>query len=803
MKILARILLFVLLPIGSFGQDFSFRGQVVDINEEPLSFVNVLVARASDSTFVKGSSTDDSGNFKIEGLPSDSYFVKFSYIGYAELLIPLILNEDKNLTTVVLEEDVTSLDEVNITVKKPTIKKEADRLIFSVENTALVEGDMLQVIRSTPGVLVQESGITVKGATPVVYINDRKIQLSPSEITQLLESSSANSIKSVEVITNPSAKYDADSGVVISIVMGKNLISGYHGSVSTAYTQGVFPRYDANTNHFFKNEKLSFNLNYNFSKDQLARPSEDNIDYFHEDGMIDQIWRSDSHRNTKKDTHNASFNFDYFIDEKNTLSLSSSLLLVPDLAYRIDGRTLINEPSGELQSSFNSLNNSEDDTQNLAFDLDYRHDFKKGNIKFNSHYTNYQYERLQGIQTDYFDASGNPTQINAFRTDADQATDILTSKIDYSIPLNDKSDFEAGIKYSGVTIESGIDQFTINPDSGNEMLDASNSDEFDYDENVYAAYANYALSTEKWSVNVGLRAEQTTIEGNSRSEQQVNTQDYLELFPNASIQYNLSDNFEVHSNYKRSIRRPNYADLNPFRVFVNENLIAQGNPGLQPTFTDHYVIGTTLFGKFTIEAYYKNIIDDVYELPFQDNDNQIITYTSTNLDESTDYGFDFLTYFNLADWWYVYAVTSFYNVEERTDFGLGSVTRDLWSNYSEVYNDFTFLKDGSLTASLSLTYWSKIQTGLRTVDGRFYSELAISKSILKNRASISLSAGDLFNKQDERSRFRVLNQSSSVTTDIDNRFIKLGFRYNFGNTRLENNKRGISQEERDRISKKL
>ena len=206
--------------------------------------------------------------FNIINLEANTYVLKISYIGFEDFSQKIILKGNLDLKTIQINELSESLDEVSILVKKPTIKREADRLVFNIEKTALVEGNMLQVLKSTPGVLVIGDDITVKNSTPTVYINNRKVNLSSEDLNQLLTGSSANAIKSVEVITNPSARYDAESGVVINIIMSKNLITGYRGSVFANYTQGVFPRYTAGTSHFFKNEDISLNVNYSYSKNK-------------------------------------------------------------------------------------------------------------------------------------------------------------------------------------------------------------------------------------------------------------------------------------------------------------------------------------------------------------------------------------------------------------------------------------------------------------------------------------------------------------------------------------------------------
>ncbi len=795
------IFIFLISTI-TFSQEFSVSGKVEDINKHPISFANVIVMTQQDSTFVKGNSTENNGVFKLSALEKGNYILKVSFIGYKEVYKSFNLETDLVLDTITLKEDAQALETIELTYKKPTIKKTADRLTFNIENSALIEGTMLQVLKSTPGILVLDSGISMKGTEPTVYINNRKVQLSSDDLIQLLESSSANSIKSIEVITNPSAKYDAESGAVVNIIMSKNLITGYRGSVFTNYTQGVFPIYNAGTSHFFKNKKISFNVNYNYTKSKINRDNDDAVNFLDANNSIDQIWNSNINRNTWSETHNLNFNFDYFIDENNTLSLSSSTLYLPYYKYSISNNTVIRNNNLDFLSRFEADNLSRDNKYNIGFDLDFVRQLKKGQLAFNSHYTTYNYERFQVVESDFFDVNNAFINSSAFNTKANQDTNIFTSKLDYSLPINDTSNFEAGVKFSNITTKSDVSQFDIDLNTGNQQIDLQNSDVYNYDENVFAAYSNYSSNTDIWSLSFGLRVEQTNIEGKSILTNQTNTQDYLEWFPNASIQHNIEDGFNLYINYKRSLARPSYTDLNPFRFFLNDNYIVTGNPNLQPTFLDHYVIGTTLFEIFTIEAYYQNYDGNISEIPRQNNDTNIVEYISVNFDKTVEFGFDFSTGFNITDRWYIYAVTSFYNIEEETDFGNGFVRQDQWSNYSILQNYITFLKDKSLNASLTLTWVGKNLQGFQAVEDRLFSELSISKTILNKKGIISLSASDLFNFQDSESSTRYLNQFSSSFTDLDNRYIKLGFRYKFGNTKLETNERIKEIEETERLKEK-
>ncbi|WP_040252783.1 TonB-dependent receptor domain-containing protein [Psychroserpens mesophilus] len=802
MKSLLNFIVLMLCSLTSYGQSFSVSGTVIDADNISIEFANIILLSEDESEVLKGTSTDDNGFFSILNLEEATYVLKISYIGFESFNQKIILRGNLDLQTIQLNEASERLDEVSIIAKKPTIKREADRLVFNIEQTALVEGNMLQVLKSTPGVLVIGDEITVKNSNPTVYINNRKVNLSSEDLNQLLEGSSANSIKSVEVITNPSARYDAESGVVINIIMTKNLVTGYRGSVFTNYTQGVFPRYNAGTSHFFKNEDISLNVNYSYSKDKINREGDDTVNFLDNSNNLDQSWRSFTNRNTWSETHNLNTNFDYFINDKNTLSLSSNVLYLPYFKYKIANNTMITDDNGNFLSRFTADNLSRDNKYNLAFDIDFNHKFTKGELVVNAHYTTYNYERNQGVISNFFDANNTFQNASAFNTNNNQDTNIFAGKIDYNLPINESSNFETGLKFSSTNTESDITQFDVDLNTGNETVDVLNSDAFNYDERIFAGYINYDLNTEKWSINAGLRAEQTNIEGVSPSTNITNSQDYLEWFPNASLQYNISDNYNAYINYKRSIARPSYAALNPFQFFLNDNYVVTGNPFLVPTFTDHFVVGTNITDYFTFEAYYKNYDGAISEIPRQNNATNVIEYISVNFDKTVEFGFDFITNFNVTNRWSVYAVTSFYNFEEQTNFGLGFVKQDQWSNYSELQNSVTLLKDNSLNISCALTWVGKNLQGFQIVENRFFSELAISKTILKKQGTLSLSVSDIFNQHDFDLSTKYQNQFNTQFVDVDDRYVRLGFRYKFGNTKLNSNVRAIDTEERDRLEKK-
>lgn len=786
------------MPILVFSQEFSISGKVQSIDKQPISFANVVLMTVVDSTIVKGTSTNDNGTFVMHSIPQNDYVLKISFIGFKTFSKQFSISKNLKLETITLEEDTESLKEISITYKKPTVKKESDRIVFDIENSALSEGNMMQVLKNTPGVLVIGNNITVKNSEPTVFINNRKVHLSSDELSQLLESSDANNVKSVEVITNPSAKYDASSSAVINITMSKNLITGYRGNVFTNYTQGVFPRYNVGTGHFFKSDKINFNINYSYTHDKLNRDNKEQTEFFN-NNVIDEVWKSKINRNTWSKTHNVNFNFDFFADDKNTLSLSSSMLFLPDFDYEINNRTNIFNSYGNLQYYFLSNNNTKDKKHNLGFDFDFEHKFNKPGAKLtiNTHFTTYDYTRDQIVNTNFFDNIDIFVGASDYLTNSNQDTNIYSARADYTIPTSNTSMFEAGIKTSVINTESAIEKFDYL--GGNPVVDVNNTDSFKYDETIFSAYANFSKEWNKWSIIAGLRAEQTEVEGTSVLYGETNTQDYLEWFPNASLNFDASDNISIYANYKRSISRPNYQDLNPFQFYLNDYSLVTGNPNLKPIFIDYGVFGISFEETYFIEAYYSKKKNNIYELPLQDNNTNIVSWTPINFDKTIEYGFDFLTNFYVNDRWFVYAVTSFYNIKDQNDFGGEQVKKDRWSNYSVLQNDFTLLKDRSLNINLTMYWVGKNLQGLREVENRLISSLSISKSLWNKKASISLMFEDLFNTHDYDYKTKFLTQSNSSHADFDNRYIKIGFRYKFGNTILNTNERSKDLKERNRL----
>ncbi len=268
------------------AQEYTISGIVSDNNSNPISYANVVVLNLVDSSVESGAITDEKGLYTIENLMPNDYKLKVSFLGYKTENISFSLSENKNFN-ITLNEEKEVLGEVSIIAKRPTLIKETDRLIFNIENTSLTEGNIWDVLRSTPGVLMMNDVVLVKNSSNILYlINGKRVHLSDTDLQQLLSGSSADAVKSVEVITNPPSKYEAEGDAVISIIMSKNLIAGYNGSLYSNYTQGIYPRISAGTSHFFKSRKISLFASYNYNISKVNRKNEEEINFIENDNTV-------------------------------------------------------------------------------------------------------------------------------------------------------------------------------------------------------------------------------------------------------------------------------------------------------------------------------------------------------------------------------------------------------------------------------------------------------------------------------------------------------------------------------------
>ena len=793
-----------LISVSCLGQNITISGRVKDINKEPIAYANVVLLNAEDTSFIFGTTTNDNGVFEIETPKMIPSVLKISFLGFEDITISIDVTKNSNLGVISLKENIQTLDGVTVVSKRPTVKRLVDRLVFNVENSTLSNNNVLDVLKHTPSVLVLNDKISVKNSSPTVYINDRKIHLSSSEVLQLLEGTSATNIKSIEVITTPPAKYEAEGGAILNIVTSKNIIAGYNGSVFGNYKKGkVFPKYAFGTSHFFKTKKLNTYLNYSINPRK---------DYMHNTEFLsfenNSSWDTNFKRKNEAINHNINTNIDYIFNDRNSLGFSTNILVSPREATKtkINSLTQVFNINKVLDSTFNTTNNQVNEIFNSAITLDYIHKFKKEGEKLSIsvHHTNYDFSGFQDVNTDYFLTNTNVSfKDNRFQTFSSQKIKLNTGQLDYELPINNSSQFETGLKTSNIKSESVLTHYSFENEVKTE--DIENSDTFIYDEINYAVYTSYSKEWDSWSLKTGLRVELTDIKGKSMSTIKKNTNDYVKFFPTIQVLNRLNSNNELYFNYNKRIHRPRYSQLNPFKYFLNDNSYVTGDPNLKPQTDDVLTLGYTLNNKYTFEAYYRYEKNPTLEIVFQDNADNTLKYINTNIDRSISYGLDFTTYTPIINNWNLYVYSSLFYYDNQF-FALESnnvlTNINKWSVYAQIVNYFTFLKDKSLTADVSYLYISSLADGPSIISNRNGLDINLRKTLWNNKASVNIGVTDIFNSQNFTQTTKYLNQDVFFKSMIENRLFTVGFNYKFGNYRLKTNEKEIKLSERDRLGNK-
>lgn len=799
----------LLFPATIFGQQSKISGTVLDQNNAPISFVTVLANNvseekgASGAVFVKGTTTDDLGNFTLENVEHGNYTLHFSFIGFETQTKKISLITNTAVDTIILLESSEMLDQAVITIKRPTIQKAPGRLVFSVENTSVASGSALDVLKKTPGVLVSQQGISIKNNSPVIYVNNKRVYLSGEETLSLLQSTNASLIKSVEVITNPSSKYDADATTVLNISTTRAVAVGYKGSVSGAYQQAVYAKYNLATAHFYKNNWLNAYASYSYAPRKEFKEDENNTRFFDSNELTTSGYR-DSYftRETKSNAHQANVVLDLTANKQHAFGISATVFVSPN--KRFDNRALSLNTNRQLQldSTFTTSSASNRNTSNIA--LNASHTFSLANnatqIVTQANYVTYSADREQGVVTNYFSPNGQQLRNNDFNTYGSQDNTIFTGQIDLSAPLTSGA-LEWGLKISDITTSSAQEFFDQTAQGA--VLNPNLSDGFRYQENIFAAYFNIAREWEQWSLDLGLRAEQTQVKATSKIVGEVNNQYYFELFPKMSLLYSANQNNSFGLSYSRSISRPNYESLNPFRYFINENNYTDGNPSLVPEIDSKYTFSYTYNNTWFLEAYYWYIKNPLEELRFQNNTTRALQNLETNLIEGYQYSLDVTYAKSVRSWWYLQVVTSGFFIENEF-FALQSAQETALANtygfYGQIYSGLVLSEQANITSDITMLYISNLIFGSYTYKNQFNLSASVRKKVWDKKASITIGVDDIFNTNNVPVVSRYANQDNGYFARTESRLFRVGFTYNFGNSKLQDNNREITTKESDRLN---
>ena len=794
----------VFIPNRMFSQN-QVGGQIVDKENQPVSFANVVLLNAKDSvSVIKGMISEDDGSFLFEEIENRPYVLKISFLGFADYIKRFEVEGNTNLGKIELQETSNSLDEVTVKARKPKIERKIDRISFNVENSVISSLNTYEILKRTPGVIVSQGELLVKNRPATVYINDRKVYLSTAELEQLLSGLSGENVKSVEVITTPPARYEAEgSGAILNIVMSKNPSIGYKGSVNASNTVAVLPKYSLGTSQYYKTNNLNAFASYNFNANNIYKNDESNVTYFESDGSENSTWLGDFERDTKNYAHSLNTILDFTLSEKSSLSLSANLNFTPKNDSDLNGQTDIYSASGSLDSLFTTDSRLENEAKNMLFNADFSTSLGENGAKLSAqvNYIRYDKDQDQDLNTTYFYGNGDEIRNNIIMTKAMQNSDIYTGQVDITTNMGSLP-VETGIKYAGITSNSALDfynnTFALQVD---ELSDA-----LDYDENIYAAYFSTSKELGKWSLKAGLRGEYTDISGISAQNGLVNDQDYFQLFPTFYAMRSLGEESSISLEYNRRIERPRFQSLNPFQYYINENNVKEGNPALVPGIANKVLFNYSYKGALFFDLYWDRVDHSPSVLSFQDNQNQLLRTVNDNLDYTQQFSLD-ITYANfVTNWYYLYGYLSGFYMENQIyarESAAETYTIDTFSAFLNVGNYFYFGGDGTFSGNVNTYFLPNILAGSYKYENpQFGLDLGLRKTFMNNKISVSINAEDILRTMNIPMQSQYLNQDNGFYAISETRRITFGVRYNFGNFRLNDNNRAINADEETRLKER-
>ncbi|WP_452225857.1 TonB-dependent receptor domain-containing protein [Lacinutrix cladophorae] len=701
-------------------------GKVIDETlNEPLPYVTIVIKNSADK-IITGSITDDDGYFKVADIPLGKTFVSIQFIGYKTITQEINITSNNNkidLGTIALEEQATGLDEVTIVAEVSTIQQKVDRKVITVGKDLTTTGTTAsEIMNNLPSVSVdsQNGNISLRGNENVRVLIDGKPTNVPA--AQLLKQIPSSSVKSVELITNPSAKYNPEgmSGI-INIILHKNTKLGFNGSIDLGLRKEINANFNSAINLNYRNGKFNFYGNYGTS----YRKGNNNgqIDRF--DDNTQQLFQF--YDNNK--SHLYKIGVDYYINDRNTFSIYTNQNIHDGKTKGITDLLYLDNNDSDLRQRFNNINDNNTSTYNSSF----KHDFKKEghNIILEGDYSVFNSD-----ETANFSFSNAPNYLDL--VDNKRTNTLLN--IDYTNPLSESTKLEIGAEYRVNNSENDYNTNNVN------FLDSN----YEYDRNIYSFYATFGKTYEKWSYQVGARIEQYEVEANFAQNTQENakfTDDQLSIYPSAFVSYKASEKNSYQLSFSRRVDRPGLGQINPIREWSTPRLTSVGNPELKQQFTNSIEFNYTRQlekGSITAGAFYRVIKDEINRAVYidpEDPNNVLLTYD--NFDKNAAYGFEASSNYRPTKWWNINTSAEYYLKNVKGVVELENV--DIHNANFNIRMNNNFKVSKKISFSLFGMYRGEDE-GLQFITKpMILVNTGLRYTFLDNKATLSFGYNDIFN----------------------------------------------------------
>ncbi len=723
-------------------------GKVIDAQtEKPMPYANIVMVRMKDSTVAGGGITDDKGLFKIDKLRPGMYKVKINFIGYERYTTTVRLTPQSpgvNLGVITLKPAVTQLGEVEVVSEKPIVEFQLDKKVINVDkNIVTTGGNATDVLRNTPSVEVDMDGnVLLRGSTNVnILIDGKPSTLMGGDKATILEQIPANTIERIEIITNPSAKYDPEGMAgILNIITKKEKRQGINGIVSLNY--GTIKKYGGTVSINRRLNKTNVFFSYDYrNDDRIGYRNHDRYIYYNDSLLSHTVITSD--RNFQNLSHTVKGGIDYNLTNLQNISLSGT--------YRTGNRSGKDSSTNSVYDAYEvykqfykRYENSDNPMQNIDIALNYRKRFNQPiqELTFDAFYSVGLFDDSENyIQNDFIPTNNSYKQ----KSNNNNTNSNITIQTDYVHPISEKTRLDAGLKAMIRTTDNNYHFYQFDNLTNDYFIDTSMSNHFIYSDYVYAAYTTLSHELKKISIQGGIRAEETVQDGNQKTTGQTFTRNYFNLFPSAHISYSLPRNNKLQTSFSRRINRPNPHSLNPFIDKSDPLTWHAGNPDLKPEYINSYEIAYLKDWKnisLTTDIFYK-WTDNVVSRYRKTDTTGTITVFPLNMSKAESYGAEIMANAQPIKPLRIMASFSYYKTSVFGSDGENDLTNSIFSYNAKLNISLMLPKETSFQVNGMFNGPSVMAQATRS---EFFTvDAAIRKEFWNRKASISVRMSDIFN----------------------------------------------------------
>ncbi|HMB64365.1 MAG TPA: TonB-dependent receptor [Eudoraea sp.] len=770
-------------------------GRVIDQTlQQPVAYAAVVIKSLEDNTTVTGGITQEDGNFEIKKLPEGTFVFEVQFIGYKTYSQQIEISKDHrklDLGTIGLEEAAEELSGVEVVAERTTIEQKIDRKVINVGKDLTTAGATASdIMNNIPSVNVdQQTGeLTLRGNSNVRVMVDGKLSNVP--VAQLLRQIPSTSIKSIELITNPSAKYNPEgmSGI-INIVLHKNANIGFNGTLNTGLTVGIEAKFNNSVDLNYRNGK--FNLYGNYGTN-IGKYVNDGF-IFREEENSRQIF--DFTDNNK--SHLYKVGIDFFLNDHNTISFFTNQNRYDGTSNGKTNVVYYEDASRNTRQLFRSDQENSSEQYNFDYKLEFNREGHNIELEVD-------YNRFNNDEDADFRSSGAVVVPN-YQDFVDTKRDQTIANLDYVNPLDSISKLELGLEARVFETNVGYNSTGLSFNSNGNLIPTPSTD-FVYGMDIYSAYATFGQNYEKWSYQVGLRVEDVQVKADTNAVRTF-TDNYTQLYPSAFLTYSPTEKNQYQISVSRRVDRPGLSQVNPIREWATPLISSFGNPSLVPQFTNSYEANYTRRlekGSITAGIFYRSINDEINRAVYLDRlDLNKIILTYDNFDSTSAYGLEVSTNYKPSKWW---SINGSFDLFSQTQRGLterleadniSATEDDIITEAVEVENTaWNFRMNNSFKVNKDLTlqlfgfYRGKNQNLQFSVEPMYFVNLGARYNFADGKGTFSLNFNDVFNTM----RFAFTGDSPFVQNgrfnwESQNVYAGISYRFGSGKNRAANRKR--------------